>query len=144
MNLSSKTDFYVYIYLDPRKPGSFIYEEYVFGYEPFYVGKGRNYRYKYHLWNNSKSNSMLLGKIKKIKESLDIEPLIIKIKTNLRLEQSFELEKKLIKMIGRYDLKLGPLCNFTDGGDGSINCTGRKWTKEQREKLMKYRKELCW
>ena len=83
MNLSSKTDFYVYIYLDPRKPGSFIYEEYVFGYEPFYAGKGRNYRYKYHLWNNSKSNSMLLGKIKKIKESLDIEPLIIKKKTKL-------------------------------------------------------------
>ena len=67
MNLSSKTDFYVYAYLDPRKPGNFTYAEYNFGYEPFYIGKGRNYRYKYHLWNNSKSNSMLIGKIKKIR-----------------------------------------------------------------------------
>jgi hypothetical protein len=29
---------YVYAYLDPRKPGIFKYEEYEFGYEPFYIG----------------------------------------------------------------------------------------------------------
>jgi hypothetical protein len=36
--------FYVYIYLDPRKPGKFHYGEYCFDYEPFYVGKGKDNR----------------------------------------------------------------------------------------------------
>ena len=36
--------FYVYVYLDPRKPGSFKFGEYEFDYEPFYVGKGKKNR----------------------------------------------------------------------------------------------------
>ena len=32
--------YYVYIYIDPRKPGKFKYGEYEFDYEPFYIGKG--------------------------------------------------------------------------------------------------------
>jgi len=31
--------FYVYIYLDPRKPGRYVYGDYCFLYEPFYVWK---------------------------------------------------------------------------------------------------------
>ena len=37
-------DFYVYIYLDPRKPGSFMYNNLEFNFEPFYVGKGTKNR----------------------------------------------------------------------------------------------------
>ena len=33
--------FYVYVYLDPRKSGWFVYEEYEFEYEPFYRDLGR-------------------------------------------------------------------------------------------------------
>ena len=32
--------FYVYAYLDPRKPGVFQYKDFRFDYEPFYIGKG--------------------------------------------------------------------------------------------------------
>ena len=34
--------FYIYAYLDPRKPGDFQYPEakIKFNYEPFYIGKG--------------------------------------------------------------------------------------------------------
>jgi hypothetical protein len=35
---------YVYALLDPRKPGSYIYDSYHFEFEPFYVGMGINDR----------------------------------------------------------------------------------------------------
>ena len=32
--------FYVYAYLDPTKPGKYVYDNIEFEFEPFYVGKG--------------------------------------------------------------------------------------------------------
>jgi hypothetical protein len=32
-------DFYVYIWLDPRKPGKFVYRDLRLDHEPFYVGR---------------------------------------------------------------------------------------------------------
>lgn len=45
--------FYVYLYLDPRKPGNYSYQiddkTYHFDYEPFYVGEGKGERMYDHL-----------------------------------------------------------------------------------------------
>ena len=59
-------DSYVYVYLDTRKPGKFIYYDLEFDYEPFYVGKGRNNRYKEHLNEKRIVNKHKSGKINNI------------------------------------------------------------------------------
>lgn len=101
--------FYVYIYLDPRKPESFDYGEFHFDFEPFYVGKGKKNQWLSHLWiaNNPLCKEYRLNKIRKI-QSLGLEPIIIKYKENLTEQEAFDLEKKLIKTIGRYGLEQGP------------------------------------
>jgi len=120
-------NFYVYVYLDPRKPGGFDYGEFHFDFEPFYVGKGQGIQWLTHLGlAQSKTKSYKLNKIRKI-QSLGLEPKIIKYKENLTEEEAFDLEKKLIKTIGRLDLGHGPLTNLTDGGDGTSGLVG--WNK---------------
>lgn len=135
--------FYVYVYLDPRKPGKFLYGEHNFDFEPIYVGKGSGYRFREHLWSEEKlgrKNPYLKGKINNIKKELKTEPIILKIKENLTNLESYEYEKYLIKLIGRSDLEKGPLTNFTDGGEGKMGSKGKPWSKETREKIMAIRK----
>jgi len=114
-----KNIFYTYVYLDSRKTGSFNYGEFHFDYEPFYVGKGKKDQWSSHLKLAEIKiyKSYRLNKIRKI-QSLGLEPIIIKYKDNLSEEAAFDLEKKLIKAIGRLDLGHGPLTNLTDGGEG--------------------------
>lgn len=81
--------FYVYAYLDPRKPGEYIYGNYSFDYEPFYIGKGCGSRMSRHLWETEKNNSNnyktnIIHKIKK----LNLLPIIIIYKDNLTNEES--------------------------------------------------------
>jgi hypothetical protein len=45
-----KKRFYVYVYLDPFKKGSFTYCDIELEYQPFYIGKGTNNRYIKHLY----------------------------------------------------------------------------------------------
>jgi hypothetical protein len=54
------------------------------------------------------------------------------VKDKLTEKQSFLLEVKLIKIIGRVNLKTGPLSNCTDGGEGTVN---KIFTRAYREKL---------
>ena len=142
--------FYTYIYLDPRKKGPFTYGEYVFEYEPFYVGKGSYEQYKYHLTEKCQHcdpNTFKVRKINKIRKITNDEPIIVKYKENIIEEEAFKLEISLIDTIGRYDLKKGPLVNLTDGGEGTSNpsketrkklsesSTGRKMSIETRRKM---------
>jgi hypothetical protein len=142
--------FYVYIYLDPRKPGKFSYErtteefgyekiDEVFDFEPFYIGKGLGKRINLHLKKVQRgkfSNSPKNQKINKLIK-IGLLPIISKIKENLIEEEAFNFEKQFIRVIGRHDLKLGPLLNLTFGGEGS---SGIIWTKESREKESKSKK----
>ena len=132
--------FYVYVYLDPRKSGIYKYDDLIFDYEPFYIGKGKNNRLYNHLNNvkfnkNSRDKNLLkCGKIKKIlKENL--EPIILKINNFNEEYKASEYEIYLIEKIGRFDLNLGPLSNLTDGGDGVMNMNEE--TKKKISKSLK-------
>lgn len=125
--------FYVYVYLDPRKPGNFTYGEYSFDYEPFYVGKGYGERSTNHLKGN-KYNKHFDNKIKKIRKECGHNPFIIPYKDNLLEHNALKLEMNIITTIGRYDLKKGPLCNLTNGGDGQ---SGFVFSSKMIEKMSK-------
>jgi hypothetical protein len=123
--------YYVYIYLDPRKLGKYCYNDICFLFEPIYIGKGKDKRYK-RLDNR---NKYFKNKINKIKIS-ELEPIIFKLHENLNEKQSFDLETKLIKEIGRLDLGTGPLVNMTDGGEGSSGCIVSEEIKNNTKKRM--------
>lgn len=108
--------FYVYIYLDPRKPGNFNYEEFHFDFEPFYVGKGKEKRAWDHLFSSKKEKSYKSNKINKILKTHNLEPVFVL--KNISEKNAFELEIRLIRLIGRLDLKTGTLTNMTGGGEG--------------------------
>ncbi len=106
--------FYTYIYLDSRKPGRYQYGDYLFEFEPMYVGKGKGSRWREHL---GYYKNWLGYKIKHIKDC-GLEPKVIFQEKNLDEQSAFKSEIDLIIIIGRRDLGTGPLVNLTKGGDG--------------------------
>jgi len=114
-------EYYVYILLDPRKPGKYEYLGLDIGFlfEPFYVGKGKGKRVTNHfLPCELKRNTPKVNRIKKIMKNINDYPFALKICDFISKEEANNLEMKLIKLIGRKDLGKGPLVNLTDGGDG--------------------------
>lgn len=124
-------DFYVYVYLDPRKPGQYKYGKFLFDHEPFYVGKGIGKRYSHHLIEAEKTetSNYKLNKIRKICENGTI-PIIEFPLISLSEVEAYNKEIELITSIGRLDLQTGPLVNLTAGGDGLRDPSG-----EIREKI---------
>lgn len=115
--------FYVYVYLDPR-PGK--------GLQPIYVGKGTVDldRASDH-WERKCVNKFLQRVLDKIR----VAGLVPQITIAAYMEdedEAFAMERDLIAQYGRRDLRTGPLCNLTDGGQGTA---GRKWTDEQRQRF---------
>ncbi|MCK9532489.1 MAG: NUMOD3 domain-containing DNA-binding protein [Gammaproteobacteria bacterium] len=124
--------FYVYAYLDPRKPGNFSYNGENFDFEPFYIGMGKGKRYQAHLKTdslNSNCNPIKNGKIKHILD-LGQKPIIIKLKENLSKQEAQLWEIHFIKVIGRYNLNLGPLSNLTNGGESTAGMIHSESTKQ--------------
>ena len=99
-------NYYVYIYLDPRRPGRFEYDQYAFSHEPFYIGKGKNGQYISHLnyvhnGNIDEHNPHKSYKIRNIIKESNQDPIILKFRENLSEQEAFDLEIDLIKTIGR-------------------------------------------
>ncbi len=94
------------------------YGSYTFEYEPFYIGKGTKSRLLRHL-KNENINPIKVNKIKKITNE-GLKPIVIKIIDNISNEESLNIEKELIKLIGRYYKKEGPLTNHSEGGETYI------------------------
>lgn len=144
--------FYVYVYLDPTKPGKYKYHNYLFNYIPFYVGKGHGDRISRSL-SDFRSNSFKYRKIKKLNK-YKLKPIVLKYKENLTEGEAFDLEIDMIRTIGRRNLKTGSLVNLTDGGEGlagyiSSDCTREKVSLAvrkrfedplEREKIKRYGK----
>ena len=128
LNLEPK--YYVYVYLDPRKPGKYVYHGQAFSYEPFYVGKGgQGDTVSYKRW----SQHLSIGKLKNRNKcennyhkyyrinnilSEGLEPLIHIYQKFQDEQDALSAEKCLIEHIGRRDLKTGPLTNLREGGQG--------------------------
>ena len=122
--------YYVYLYLNPLKPGKFIYDDLEYFYEPFYVGKGKNRRKYAHLYSNKEDHNRLkINIINKILKNGEYPIIEILFESNSE-EESYKKEVDIINIIGRRDLKRGPLSNMTNGGDGS----NRIQTKEEKIK----------
>lgn len=108
---------------------------------PFYVGFGHGNRMYSHKsvsmsGKNPNRNNYSLGHTirKLIRDGGDI---IYKQITNLTVEQAKAEEIKKIKQIGRLDLGTGPLCNLTDGGDGTT-----VWSEYRRQKMSDHKKSM--
>ena len=130
-----ETKYYVYVYLDPRKKGFFIYDDYEFEFEPIYIGKGTRNRIGQHLINvNKGKTSLFYNKLRKIIKD-GFKPISFKIIDNLRENESLVYEKKLINIIGRVDIETGSLCNMTEGGE-----IGFTRTEESKKKLSEAKK----
>lgn len=122
-------EYYVYCYMDPRKPGKYTYDglDICFLWEPFYIGKGKGDRIKKHIMSHELFNQKRVNhnKIKnfKMKSIIDsgLNPFYIKLYTNLDNKKSSDIEIELITKIGRVIKKNGPLTNISDGGEGGDN-----------------------
>lgn len=114
------TMWYSYTLLNPLKPSALHRS----GFEPFYVGKGKNDRHLVHTQQVKRGlNEGNMHKINVIRQILStgVDPIVCVESTFLVEQEAFDHEKFLIKSYGRADLQLGPLTNLTDGGEGPSN-----------------------
>lgn len=98
--------------------------------EIFYIGIGKKESRPY-----SKHNRGKFWKDFTKNHSYTVEILY----ENISWEEACEIEKRLIKEIGRRDLGLGPLINMTDGGDGAPNLS-----EHSRKKMATQKGKTTW
>lgn len=139
----SGNNHYVYVYLDPRKKGNFTYYEngigITFDHEPFYIGEGKNDRFKAHLWESKNLNNHQYkhNKIRSIWLNKS-EPIIYKICENMNQKDALMLERALGFLVGRSNLNLGPLTNLVDLGNSGTNPS----KEDKARQIEKYKETL--
>jgi hypothetical protein len=140
--IESDNIFYIYVYLDPTKPGKYEYDSGLkFEYLPFYVGYSnkkafydRKSRHLHFAKMNKDltNNSYKMNIINKIIKNGD-EPIILLFKDDLTFTEAKEMEIYMISKVGnRYDSS-GPLVNIAKGGDGGDTFTNNPRKEEIRE-----------
>lgn len=143
--------YYIYVYLDPRKPGNYVYGDYSFDYEPFYVGKGTGKRKLVHLYESSQKRGDVHPKIAKIRKlkGLNLDPIIIEISELNNEIDAYALEQKIISIIGSdyiEGIDDGPLTNLLLDASTPPNHKGKTYleiygTPELAEEQRKKRHE---
>lgn len=122
---------YVYVYLDPTKPGRWCTSLVSFLFQPIYVGQGANNRWFNHLYE--KSNSLKANKIKKLISSgftrTQLKKFIIKVSSNLTRQEAFDVEDSLI-------MELGTICHIDTVPTGPLTnmvreCSARRAVSEE-------------
>lgn len=114
--------YYVYHYIDPRNG------------KVFYIGRGKNNRFKAHL-NPSVLNSSMSKKNSLIKEILNegLTPDIKIVFKDLTFSESNTIEKSEIVKFGKNNLT-----NMTTGGQGAVGVKsflGKRHTIQTKEKM---------
>lgn len=133
MRYSNNLPCYVYVLLDPRKPGKYKYSYWTFEFEPFYVGKGcgdrikSTVKYDSHIGKSGTFKAKLIAKIRR--EGYSEIPCKI-LRHNLSDIDAFALERKMICTIGRRNLDQGPLVNLSDGGEGERGAIRTRKTRK--------------
>jgi len=136
------TNHYIYALLNNLKPGKFIYGDYIFDYEPYYIGVSNTETYyrredvhiKYaKIKKDVCNNKLKMNIINKIIKN-GFEPISVKILENMTKEYSYKMEIDIIKNIGTRISKKGPLSNISLGGDGGDTFTNNPNKEEIREK----------
>ena len=127
--------YYVYVYLDPTKPGDYKFGNYHFSYEPIYVGKGKGGRIYSHLRecervkHKCRFHAKLLNMI-----NHGVTPIIEKLAYELEELPALELESDMIKQIGLRVDGTGPLYNFVYSHCQRLNDSTRfKLSQRMRE-----------
>jgi len=128
-----ENNYYIYIYLNPLKPGCYKFDDLIFDFEPIYVGKGKNNRSYDHLRHCQNKNNksgyrrLFYQKLRKIINSGN-SPKVITFKQNLSEKEAFDLEILLISKIGRRITREGPLCNNSKGGEGASGAVAPRYS----------------
>jgi ribosomal protein S8 len=133
-------EYYIYVYFDTRKTGYYKFDDYIFEYEPIYIGKGIKNRIKRHLTLCKNSKTHFHNKLAQIIND-GFEPKYEILKGNVTESEALNEEIRLIKLIGR-EKDGGTLTNLTDGGEGQSGLIHKEESKLKTSNSLKNNKKF--